>query len=153
MSRIVSFEQDDSGPWVARLACGHARHVRHQPPFQLAAWVTSEAGRAAKIGCEMSCQFCRMPALPEGAQVYKQTATFDASNVPSGLLASHTLKPGTWGRIVVHEGRVAYTLEDEDDFTVVLRPGVAGTIAPQRPHHVTPQPGARFRVEFLRERS
>jgi len=58
MSRIVSFEQDDSGQWVARLACGHARHVRHQPPFQLAEWVTTEAGRADKIGREMPCQRC-----------------------------------------------------------------------------------------------
>ncbi|MGN0857666.1 MAG: DUF3565 domain-containing protein, partial [Stenotrophomonas sp.] len=28
---ITGFHQDDQGHWVAELACGHGRHVRHNP--------------------------------------------------------------------------------------------------------------------------
>lgn len=149
-AHIVGFEQDDDQQWVAQLACGHTRHVRHDPPFRVAEWVTTEAGRAEKLGAPMPCQFCRMPKLPDGAQVYKTTATFDEATVPRGLLSQHTLKAGTWARLTVHEGRVAYTFEDEADFTLVLRPGTPGTIAPERPHHIAIQPGARFHIDFLR---
>lgn len=30
--RIVGFHQDQKGHWVADLECGHAQHVRHDPP-------------------------------------------------------------------------------------------------------------------------
>lgn len=152
-STIVAFEQDEEGAWVARLACGHGRHVRHEPPFRVAPWVTTAAGRAERLGMPMPCRFCRMPPIPDDARVYKTTASFDAQSVPAGLLSSHALKEQTWARIVVEAGRVAYTLEDEGDLTLILRPGVPGTVAPERPHHVALQPGARFHVEFLRRQT
>lgn len=149
-ARIVAFSQEEAGVWVAQLECGHSRHVRHEPPFKLAAWVTEASERAQRIGTALTCALCRMPPLPACASVYKTSPEFDAASVPAGLRRSHRLKAATWARIEVIEGRVSYTLEDEQDLTLVLRPGVPGTVAPERPHHITPQPGARLRIEFLR---
>jgi tellurite methyltransferase len=150
---IVGFHPDPdepSGSWIASLACGHRQHVRHKPPFQNAAWVMTPEGRASQIGTRLRCLLCRMPRLPPKAAVYKETAVFDESSVPAGLLASHTLRAGTWGQIVVLEGKVDYVIEDAPPLAFVLRPGVDGAVAPERPHHVALQPGARFQVRFLR---
>jgi hypothetical protein len=55
---IAGFHQDDAGHWVADLACGHGRHVRHDPPWTLREWVLTEAGRAEFLGREMECRKC-----------------------------------------------------------------------------------------------
>jgi tellurite resistance-related uncharacterized protein len=150
---IVGFRPDEgeaAGSWIAVLACGHGQHVRHKPPFQNAAWVLTPEGRADKTGTRLPCRLCLMPRLPPSADCYKETAVFDEECVPSGLLGSHTLRAGTWGQIVVLEGRVDYVIEGAPPLSFALRPGVDGNIAPERPHHVRPQPGARFKVRFLR---
>jgi hypothetical protein len=64
---IVSFNQDDVGDWVAELACGHARHVRHEPPWQNYAWVNSEQGRQQKIGQLIECRLCDQQAKHNAA--------------------------------------------------------------------------------------
>ncbi|PRQ04271.1 hypothetical protein ENSA5_09200 [Enhygromyxa salina] len=150
-SRITGFRRDEDGVWVAELECGHPQHIRHAPPFQLAAWVNDEAGRAAHIGTPLRCQLCRMPRLPPDAAAYKQTPEYDDATIPAGLLRSHRLRPGSWGEIVVLEGRVHYVLEDEDNLTFALRPGVPGVVAPERPHHIRLEPGARVQIQFFRE--
>jgi tellurite resistance-related uncharacterized protein len=91
-----------------------------------------------------------MPRIPSTAVEYKRTAIFDEATVPAGLRARHTTKGGVWGEIVVLEGRVLYVIEDEDDASFILLPGVPGAIAPGAPHHVEPYGGARFFVRFLR---
>lgn len=148
---IVGYHQDEAGDWVAELDCGHAQHVRHRPPWQRREWVTTEAGRAERIGQRLGCPFCRMPALPATVREYKRTAAFDADSTPAGLTKSHRLKAGVWGEIVVTAGRVLYVFEDEEDMSFVLGPNVVGVVAPERPHHVTPEPGACFYVRFLRD--
>ncbi len=55
---VVSFHQDALEHWVADMACGHAQHVRHQPPWQSRPWVVSEQGRLEKIGFELDCVEC-----------------------------------------------------------------------------------------------
>jgi tellurite methyltransferase len=55
---ITGFHQDAAGDWVAELACGHAQHVRHRPPWQLRPWVASEAGRAAYLSKPIDCPLC-----------------------------------------------------------------------------------------------
>ena len=68
---ITGFHQDDEGQWVAELSagelegqwvaelsCGHTQHMRHDPPWQVREWVTTEAGRAEKIGTEIPCRLC-----------------------------------------------------------------------------------------------
>ena len=58
VARIVSFSLDDHGHWVAHLDCGHRQHMRHQPPWQNRAWVTTPEGRATKIGAAVTCRVC-----------------------------------------------------------------------------------------------
>lgn len=55
---VTDFRRDDEGHWVAVLACGHTRHVRHAPPWQVRPWVLTPEGRAAWIGREMECAKC-----------------------------------------------------------------------------------------------
>ena len=145
--RIEGFHRDEEGHWVADLSCGHTQHVRHRPPMESRPWVTSDAGRAGKIGAELDCPFCDMPALPDGVTPYRETPTFDEGTIPPGLTRDHRTKPGVWGRIVVASGRLAYTLGDR---TWVLRPGVDGWIPPDTAHRVEPVGDVRFKVVFLR---
>lgn len=55
---IVDFHQDEDGQWVADLACGHTRHVRHNPPWISRPWVTTAEGRQGFIGRVVSCKTC-----------------------------------------------------------------------------------------------
>jgi hypothetical protein len=55
---IIGYHQDDEGHWVAELACGHAQHVRHDPPWQLRPWVVTDAGRLGMLGTLLDCVRC-----------------------------------------------------------------------------------------------
>jgi len=55
---VIGFERDEEGRWVARLACGHGQHARHDLPWTVREWVTTEEGRAARVGTEMDCKRC-----------------------------------------------------------------------------------------------
>lgn len=149
-SVIEGFRLEEDGAWVVMLDCGHSRHIRHQPPFHRAPWLLSEQGRAARLGTRVACQLCHMPRMPTCCEPYRRTPRFGEQSTPAGLLRSHQLRAETWARIIVEEGRVHYVLEDDGGRTLVLRPGVIGVVAPERPHHVQPQRGAQFCVEFCR---
>ncbi len=56
--RITGFFLDEHGDWVARLECGHTRHVRHRPPWQVRPWTQTEAGRASRLGRRLGCARC-----------------------------------------------------------------------------------------------
>ena len=55
---IVGFHQDDEHHWVARLACGHNQHVRHDPPWTNRPWVVTPEGRARTLGQVLKCVKC-----------------------------------------------------------------------------------------------
>jgi hypothetical protein len=55
---IVGYHQDEQGHWVAELACGHRRHVRHRPPFELRPWVLTAEGRQGRLGTYLDCGLC-----------------------------------------------------------------------------------------------
>jgi len=63
--RIVGFRQDDERHWVARLECGHNRHVRHQPPWMERPWVLTPEGREAALGRSLNCRKCDSGAPPD----------------------------------------------------------------------------------------
>ena len=58
MQRITGYHQDDERQWVAELECGHTQHVRHDPPWQVRPWVTTEEGRNSHLGSELDCRRC-----------------------------------------------------------------------------------------------
>jgi tellurite resistance-related uncharacterized protein len=147
LARVVGFHQDEEGVWVAELSCGHRQHVRHNPPWQLRDWVTTETGRSGKLGAELDCLHCNMAAVPEGVTPYKRTPTFSEDTVPAGLLRDHRTKPSTWAHIVVEEGKLEYVC---DRGTFVLQPSARGVIEPGVPHHVRLLGPVRFHVVFMR---
>jgi len=55
---IVGYHRDDEQHWVAKLACGHNQHVRHNPPWTTREWVTHQAGRNNMIGHALDCVKC-----------------------------------------------------------------------------------------------
>jgi hypothetical protein len=61
---IVGYHQDEHGDWVAELACGHERHVRHKPPFQLAPWVVDAEARRERLGTPLDCGLCEQALTP-----------------------------------------------------------------------------------------
>jgi hypothetical protein len=61
---IVGYHLDDEGHWVAELACGHAQHVRHDPPWQVRPWVLTEDGRHRFLGTLLECPYCDQPSQP-----------------------------------------------------------------------------------------
>ncbi len=65
--RIVGYQRDDVGDWVAELSCGHRRHVRHRPPFESRPWVLEDAGRASHLGSWVDCPLCEED--PEGGEL------------------------------------------------------------------------------------
>jgi tellurite resistance-related uncharacterized protein len=144
---IVGFHLDDEGVWVAELACGHPQHVRHQPPWQERAWVTSEVGRRKHLGCQLECVYCEMAALPSGLQAYRRTPSFSEATIPAALLGEHRTKLDVWAQIVVEEGKLEYVCTRG---TFVLRPGIVGIVEPGSPHRVRPLQQVRFHVLFLR---
>jgi len=60
--KIVGFHQDDLGDWVADLDCGHAQHLRHNPPWTSRPWVITPEGRAAHRGAALHCPVCASKA-------------------------------------------------------------------------------------------
>ena len=62
---IAGYLQDEDGAWVARLACGHRQHVRHDPPWQDRAWVTTEEGRTEHLGIQLACKKCDAGLAPD----------------------------------------------------------------------------------------
>ena len=147
---IVGFHQDEASDWVAELVCGHPQHVRHAPPFQDRAWVTSEAGRRARIGERLDCVRCDRRELPAGFEAYRRTPVFDSASVPKALLSRHGTKPGVWALIHVLEGRLRYRLHEPFDEEQELDPTAPGVVLPGVEHDVTPLGDARFFVEFHR---
>ena len=147
---MTGFMTDADGHWVARLGCGHRQHVRHDPPLVEREWVTTDAGRAGRLGQTLDCVRCDAFELPDDATVYKTTDEFTEATVPPGLRKDHSTKPGVWGRIVVTEGRLRYDVQPPLARTFDLDPATPGIVVPEVRHHVTPVGAVRFHVEFCR---
>lgn len=65
--QILGFVQGDAGDWVAELSCGHRRHVRHRPPFEVRSWVLEAKSRSSHLGTWIDCGLCEDE--PEGGEV------------------------------------------------------------------------------------
>ena len=64
---VTGFRQDAEGHWIAELECGHAQHVRHDPPWQRRPWVLTAGGRAGRLGSMLRCMRCLDAGAPEPA--------------------------------------------------------------------------------------
>jgi tellurite methyltransferase len=145
--KIIGFNRDETGDWVAELDCYHRQHVRNKPPLINRPWVESVEGRKEKLGAILSCVRCDRLEFPEGMGTYKRTPEFNHLTVPRGLLRNHSTREGTWGVITLISGELNYVIFDD---VYRLRPGVNGVIPPIVPHRVEPPEDVRFYVEFFR---
>jgi hypothetical protein len=65
LKAIIDYHLDEENHWVARLACGHFQHVRHQPPFINRPWVLEKSTRNAKLGQKLNCIKCDIGAIKD----------------------------------------------------------------------------------------
>ncbi len=150
--KIIAYYRDELQDWVAELDCGHGQHVRHKPPFFNRPWTTSKAGRDSMLGSELDCVLCDHLEFPDDMLEYKRTPEFTASTVPPGLLRNHSTKAGIWGRILVLEGKLLYTVRHPVTQTFELSPDKPpGIVVPEMAHHVLPVDQVRFCVAFYRK--
>ena len=111
LRRITGFRADDAGAWVAELACLHGQHIRHRPPFQDRPWVTTDAGRAGRIGTDLDCPLCDRAELPGGLEVTRTAGPFDQDTLPGALRRDHVVADGRWGCLRVIEGAIGFAME------------------------------------------
>ncbi|MES2206668.1 MAG: DUF1971 domain-containing protein [Pseudomonadota bacterium] len=88
-----------------------------------------------------------MKSLPLDVTAYKKTPEFDESSVPNGLLNNHKTKEGVWGKIVVLEGNLLYTINEPKE-EIYLDTNNVGVVEPTVLHQVKPLGKVRFYVEF-----
>ncbi len=69
--------------------------------------------------------------------------------MPAGLRRAHRVAAGTWGRIVVHAGRLRFTAATDPVMEVELDAGSTQDIPPEVMHEVQPLGAVRFSVEFF----
>jgi tellurite methyltransferase len=146
---ITGFHCDEEGDWVAELSCGHCQHVRHRPPFQRREWALEAEGRRSKVGLPLACPQCDRAELPEGLRLVRSSTEWDEHTMPAGLRRAHRVARGTWGRIVVRQGRLRFRAQTEPELQVVVYPGSTQAIPPEVDHEVQPIGSVRFSVEFL----
>jgi len=91
-----------------------------------------------------------MKQLPHTISAYKRTPEFTETTVPKGLLKDHQTKDGVWGKIVVIEGSLQYTIIEPILKTVTLTKEQYGVVEPKVLHHIKPLGPVRFYVEFSR---
>lgn len=89
-----------------------------------------------------------MKQLPADVTAYKRTPEFDETSIPPGLLHEHTTKASVWGKIVVLEGELLYTILEPGREVILLDKHRFGVVEPTIRHEVKPLGKVRFYVEF-----
>lgn len=91
-----------------------------------------------------------MKSLPNNVIPYKRTPEFDEMTVPKGLLHEHQTKAAVWGKIVVLDGELQYTINEPEEERIILNHDIVGIVEPTIRHEVKPLGKVRFYVEFYR---
>ncbi|MFT5268294.1 MAG: tellurite resistance-related uncharacterized protein, partial [Acidimicrobiales bacterium] len=69
--------------------------------------------------------------------------------VPAALRNAH--HTAVWAELVVEQGAVLFVEEQEPRWQVRVVAGASQAIVPNRKHHVEPEPGAHFHVQFYKQ--
>jgi tellurite resistance-related uncharacterized protein len=96
-----------------------------------------------------------MPVMPRDVVQYSQVPNkkrnirFTSTTIPKGFLKEHTTKQGTWGMIVLYQGRLEYQINQPTRQTFELSKNMPGIIEPGVLHQVRPlTDDVEFVVEF-----
>lgn len=146
---ITGYHRDAVGDWVAELSCGHNQHVRHRPPFQLREWVLEPESRAARVGSSLDCPLCERAEMPDALRYVRTTPIWDERAVPAALRRAHRIAVGTWGRIIVHDGRLRFAAATTPATHVELGKGETQAIPPGVEHEIEPLGAVHLSVEFF----
>lgn len=92
-----------------------------------------------------------MTVFPQGLKKYGQSPVFDHQSVPAKLTTSHKVKPGTWAKLVVHEGALDYVLAETPKQPIRVEAGSCAVIEPDVEHWVDIIGPVSFVVEFYRD--
>lgn len=84
--------------------------------------------------------------LPEDVHLVRTTPEFDEESIPAGLLRSHIVAPGVWGRVVVRSGSIDFAFDDSARRR--LEAGDTQVIPPERVHHLAVTGPVTLVVEF-----
>ncbi|GAB4025700.1 MAG: hypothetical protein Fur0010_28760 [Bdellovibrio sp.] len=88
-----------------------------------------------------------MKEIPAGLKPYKKTGIFDQDSIPNALLNDHSTKPDVWGKIIVVEGQLLYSIPKNNE-EQILTPEKFGVVEPEVKHKVKPLGQVKFYVEF-----
>ncbi len=88
--------------------------------------------------------------LPDDVEFVRVTPDFDQRSVPAGLLGSHRVADGVWGRLVVRSGSIEVVFDGVADGRHVVTAGGTRVLPPGARHHVELVGPVRFAVEFHR---
>jgi tellurite resistance-related uncharacterized protein len=91
-----------------------------------------------------------MKSLAHAVKSYKKTPEFTEQSVPKGLLNDHQTKAGVWGKIVILEGELDYTILEPEKETIRLSIEQYGVVEPTMLHFIKPCNTVRFYVEFYK---
>lgn len=149
-SRIVAFAQDSHGHWLAHLACGHQRPVRHRPPWQNHPWVLSPSGREQHLGTPIHCRDCTAAGPPENAVEVRRTRTFSEHDIPATLRERHVIPQGHWAGVHVLRGKLVCRQAGPPAQETEVEPGVPVFIGPGQAHTLAPAGPVRFYMTLVR---
>lgn len=83
-------------------------------------------------------------------EAYRKIGPFGRDTLPQGLLAEHSLRGGTWGRLTMLRGAVGFIWDDNGE-RIELKAGDVHLITPERHHHLDITGAFELEIEFLRE--
>ena len=83
--------------------------------------------------------------LPDGLMPGRTTPSFTHETVPNALRNAHHTT--VWAELIVERGSVLF-VEEDPRWQVLVIADSSQPIVPNRKHHVEPEPGAVFRVQF-----
>ena len=89
-----------------------------------------------------------MKTLPSTVTAYKRTPEFTELTIPKGLLKDHKTKENVWGKIVILEGILEYTIIEPERCVIQLSANNHGVVEPTISHHIKALSKVRFYVEF-----
>ncbi len=106
-------------------------------------------GRVGRLGTPLNCPLCDRAELPEELRWVRTSPIWDERTIPAGLRRAHRVAVGTWGRIVVHGGRLRFAAATTPPIDIELEVASTQAIPPEVLHEVEPLGAVQCSVEFF----
>lgn len=88
--------------------------------------------------------------LPEDVRPYRTIGPFDERSLPAGLRQTHSLKAGSWAKIQIEEGDLAFQWKDGSGERLLLTAPAELIVPPLVPHSVEPIDAIKLSITFFR---